>query len=417
MNDATTRLFEYQDDKSAKFWEVTSAGVTVTVRYGKIGTTGQTQTRELADAAAAAGHVARLVTEKTGKGYVESGGATAVPAPAPSREACAAAAPVRRKAAPRNPARDPAASPESLLALRDKDDATNRLLARHPQASAALLEKLSHSSDRATRKAVCLNPNAQKDALLRLAPQFPGDFFRNPVFDWLLLEDPDMLFKLGQGVLKNILKRADCPLSFLQWAASHGSEQEQLAVAMNPNAPAELIEILAARPGPVASAAQGRLQPDTAAPVDLDQAFRDEVRKALTEMDYEDFKSARKRGLIGLAQWPALNSQCRAQVLGLDRSVFALGLLPEAVQTWADHEDDLFRAVVAGYQDTPSDILSRMALKSTARVLHALASNPACPVDIMTRLAASGSVDVRAGLASNRNIPQHLLAVLAVGAD
>jgi predicted DNA-binding WGR domain protein len=299
MSDKTTRLFEYQDEKSAKFWEVTTAGGTVTVRYGKIGTAGQSQTKELADAAAAAKHVAKLVAEKTGKGYVESGGAATVPASAsaelpapvveaPATEPMAAASrkksPSSRKPAPKNPAKDPEASPESLLPLLDQDDATNRLLARHPKASAEMLEKLSHSSDQATRKAVCLNPNADKDVLLRLAPQFPGDFFRNPVFDWLLLEDPDLLFKLGQGVLKNILKRPDCPLSFLQWAASHGSEQEQLAVAMNPNAPAELIGILANKSGSVADAAKGRFQPDTAAQVDLDQAFRDEVSKALVGM-------------------------------------------------------------------------------------------------------------------------------------
>ena len=40
---AVTRRFEYQDDKSSKFWEVTQDGGTVTVRYGKTGTAGQTQ--------------------------------------------------------------------------------------------------------------------------------------------------------------------------------------------------------------------------------------------------------------------------------------------------------------------------------------------------------------------------------------
>lgn len=49
---------------------------------------------------------------------------------------------------------DPEATPETLLSLLDKDDATNRLLARHPRVSAELLEKLSHSSDNATQKSV-----------------------------------------------------------------------------------------------------------------------------------------------------------------------------------------------------------------------------------------------------------------------
>jgi predicted DNA-binding WGR domain protein/3-methyladenine DNA glycosylase AlkC len=428
MTATATRLFEFQDEKSAKFWEVTTAGTTVTVRYGKIGTAGQSQTKELADAAAAAKHVAKLVAEKTGKGYVESGGVTTAPAsasvdvPAPSVEGLAtepaADAPRQkssssRKAAPKNPAKDPDASPESLLPLLDQDDATNRMLAKHPNASAELLEKLSHSSDQATRKAVCLNPNADKAVLLRLAPQFPGDFFRNPVFDWLLLEDPNLLFKLGQGVLKNILKRPDCPLSFLQWAASHGSEQEQLAVAMNPNAPAEVIEILAAKPGPVADAARGRLKPETAAQVDLDQAFRDEVSKALAEMTFDEFKSARKRGLVGVAQWPALNFGCRVAMLDPDAAVFVLGLLPDAVETLAVDKGDAIRAVVAGYQATPPEIFTLLAQDKAPEVRAALGRNPACPVDIMNRLVADESWEVRKALAGNPNIPAPLLSKLA----
>jgi predicted DNA-binding WGR domain protein len=43
MNSTPTRFFDYKDDKSSKFWEITQAGSTVTVRYGKTGTNGQTQ--------------------------------------------------------------------------------------------------------------------------------------------------------------------------------------------------------------------------------------------------------------------------------------------------------------------------------------------------------------------------------------
>jgi len=40
MSNTTTRTFDYQDDKSAKFGEVTQTGNLVTVRYGKTGTNG-----------------------------------------------------------------------------------------------------------------------------------------------------------------------------------------------------------------------------------------------------------------------------------------------------------------------------------------------------------------------------------------
>jgi DNA ligase 1 len=44
--------FEYQDDKSSKFWEITVEGTTLKTRYGKMGTTGQTTEKVFADAAA-----------------------------------------------------------------------------------------------------------------------------------------------------------------------------------------------------------------------------------------------------------------------------------------------------------------------------------------------------------------------------
>lgn len=66
------RHFEFVDGKSAKFWEISAAAEQVTVRYGRIGADGQTQTKIFADAAAAARHVEKLIDEKTSKGYVEN---------------------------------------------------------------------------------------------------------------------------------------------------------------------------------------------------------------------------------------------------------------------------------------------------------------------------------------------------------
>ncbi|HUY88553.1 MAG TPA: DNA ligase [Pirellulales bacterium] len=67
-----TRHFELIEGKSAKFWEISAAGNQVTVRFGRIGAQGQTQTKTFADAEAAARHVQKLIDEKTGKGYVEN---------------------------------------------------------------------------------------------------------------------------------------------------------------------------------------------------------------------------------------------------------------------------------------------------------------------------------------------------------
>ena len=63
------RRFEFREGNSAKFWEIRTAGCDVTVRFGRIGTNGQEQTKSFADATVAAKHVAKLIAEKTAKGY------------------------------------------------------------------------------------------------------------------------------------------------------------------------------------------------------------------------------------------------------------------------------------------------------------------------------------------------------------
>jgi DNA ligase-1 len=72
-NGAGVRRFEFTAGTSNKFWEVSSSGTDVTVRFGRIGAQGQTQMKSFSDAAAAAAHVAKLIGEKTAKGYREVG--------------------------------------------------------------------------------------------------------------------------------------------------------------------------------------------------------------------------------------------------------------------------------------------------------------------------------------------------------
>lgn len=71
MEEPQTRSFVFQDEKSSKFWEITQTSGSVTVRYGKTGTIGQSQLKEFADEAASSKHVQKLIAEKLGKGYEE----------------------------------------------------------------------------------------------------------------------------------------------------------------------------------------------------------------------------------------------------------------------------------------------------------------------------------------------------------
>ncbi len=425
----TKRHFEFKDDKSAKFWEITQASETITVRYGKIGTSGQTQEKAFADAASAGKHVAKLIAEKLGKGYIEQGSSSATGdetpaapkvsignAPKPSAELDAQKVPAK-SSKPKNPAQDPEAAPESLMALMDKDDATNRLLAKHPRASVELLEKLSHSSDQATRKLVCLHPNASKDVLIRLAPQFPGDFFLNPAFDWLLMEDPDLLFKLGKGVLKNILKRPDCPLSFIQWAVKRGSEQEQLALAMNPNTPKDIIKALSQRKGALGDAAKGRSTvpggSNAVSQEELEDRYKLEVKKAIGEVKPEDVASAFKRGMITSAQRPWLNLECRLLLDDIPLSLAVIGAMKGREQELAAHANPEVRAWVARFKEGGRTVLASLAVDSNPNVRAAVAANPHCADADFLRLLGDKLPAVRAAAAQNFKISADQAAAMA----
>jgi predicted DNA-binding WGR domain protein len=64
--------FEFVGGSSAKFWEITTDGSEVTIRFGRIGTEGQTQTKTLPDADAATRHAEKMISSKVAKGYREA---------------------------------------------------------------------------------------------------------------------------------------------------------------------------------------------------------------------------------------------------------------------------------------------------------------------------------------------------------
>lgn len=85
------RYFEQVEGDSEKFWEVQiQNGSRVIVRFGRIGSAGQTREKAFESDDDASAEVQRLVAEKTQRGYVERALAVA-PAPAPRRSAMAGA--------------------------------------------------------------------------------------------------------------------------------------------------------------------------------------------------------------------------------------------------------------------------------------------------------------------------------------
>lgn len=112
------REFRFAEGSSSKFWAIEQSGKGFTVTFGRIGTTGQTQTKEFGSEGEAQKAAEKLIAEKTKKGYTE---VAAQPAPAsaakPKKGAKAAPEPE-----PAPPAPEPAPTePVSLEVTRTID--------------------------------------------------------------------------------------------------------------------------------------------------------------------------------------------------------------------------------------------------------------------------------------------------------
>jgi len=81
-SDQGVRRFEYVDEGSSKFWEIKVEGESTTVRYGRLGASGQTQVKAHGDAASAVKAADKLIAEKVKGGYKEVGAQVAAAAKA-----------------------------------------------------------------------------------------------------------------------------------------------------------------------------------------------------------------------------------------------------------------------------------------------------------------------------------------------
>jgi len=66
--------FELVDGKSNKFWDIKLSGSSLVTTFGRIGSSGQKQLKELGSTAAAQKEYDKLVASKVKKGYEQVGG-------------------------------------------------------------------------------------------------------------------------------------------------------------------------------------------------------------------------------------------------------------------------------------------------------------------------------------------------------
>ncbi|MBE9176758.1 hypothetical protein IQ225_18170 [Synechocystis salina LEGE 06155] len=148
-----------------------------------------------------------------------------------------------KKLTPKAEAQSESTSPERLRELAQEPELAV-VVASNVITPPELLEELSHSKDQSVREACAGNPNTPTEVLLLLAGQFTEQLLENPVFELLLIENPNLVAQFPKRSLNSLVKRDTTPVSFLRWAAENGEENTLSALLVNPKVPGEVVQRL-----------------------------------------------------------------------------------------------------------------------------------------------------------------------------
>ena len=107
------------------------------------------------------------------------------------------------------------------------------------------LRELAASDNAAIRKAVASNPNTPTDILWELGAEFPDQLLANPVWNLLLLENPNLFANMAHYTLKRLLDCETASESFFELISKDSDRRVRIEVASNNNTPANVLEKLA----------------------------------------------------------------------------------------------------------------------------------------------------------------------------
>lgn len=115
------------------------------------------------------------------------------------------------------------------------DETVDHLLAKHPNASAELLQRLVENYDEDTLSNALQNPNVPIVLVQDYGPRFPHELLRNPSFSLFQSEFPDIF-----DVIPRLLELPECPASDIRHYAKLGNRLQQFMILCNPAIPEDI---------------------------------------------------------------------------------------------------------------------------------------------------------------------------------
>jgi hypothetical protein len=282
-------------------------------------------------------------------------------------------------------AKNPDTSPERLTQLALLEEKIAREVAKNVNTPPETLKILGSSKDDTTRKYVAGNPNTPLEVFGKLAMQFPKEVLNNPLLPILLMSDASFLEQFPSASLKNMLKRPEMPLDFLEWAAQNSDWNACEGILQNEKASLGTLQILEQR------------FPNQKRQIEMHIAFANSAFvSAWTLEDLMIKMNARTKHF---------NELLLMRVGWFSRDEDLDSVLPILIPTLCE---------MAQHPNTSVETLRTLARAIRFEVRAAVAANPNTPSETLYKLAKDNFNHVRACVAGNLNVPQDVLSILAL---
>ncbi|MEH2002066.1 MAG: hypothetical protein V7L00_25595 [Nostoc sp.] len=276
-------------------------------------------------------------------------------------------------------------------------------IASADDTSVVVLEELSLHPQPEVREAVARNPNTPTKVLLKLGKEFPDAITANPVFNLLVLENPESHFvRLSLARSTTTSERAIAQLSKIE------DEEILCAVARNPKTPLHILEQLVESPPHFCD-------DENADESDVDELFTAIVQNPNTsESLLLQLSSGSSNVQMAIAQNPKA----------------PLSLL----NTFADWRNFSMHKAIARNPQAPSAILEKLAGENTKEIrdlvkkhpnvsetaiaiINFIEGKPGTSIDLLERLASDRRASVRLLVAAHPSSPAKVLEKLAQDTD
>ena len=266
-----------------------------------------------------------------------------------------------------------------------------RRQAQDENTAPEILSQLSTSEDYLTRQYVASNLNTPVEILENLGEKFPDEIIANPIFNLLLLENPE-----SKLVLLSLARGSTTSEEKLNELANHHDINIREAVVKNSKTPANILDSIFENN-------RYRL------PLEIFLENKNTGNTTLEKIAINSYSY--NKDVYNLILKHSNAAQTTIKIVKLYNG--CLDISDGVLDKLANHKSFRVRDRVAKYPHTSTEILNKLSLDGGQNVRASVAAHPKTSKDILSNLAKDTFHRVRAAIAVREDISEEIAMILA----